>query len=114
MKPVKFHPQAERKPAESVDFYNGRVPALGDDLFVTIKLAGCQIQSDPLRRPLRRDGTRKVKLPRFPYSLVYRDRAEWIESLRLPTVRAVRVTGATGSEIAPTGVRLLQGKTAGK
>ena len=79
MKPVKFHPQAERELAASVDFYNDRIPGLGGDFFALVKSAGRQIQSDPMRRPLRRDGTRKVKLPRFPFAVVYRDQPEWIE-----------------------------------
>ena len=70
MKPVKFHPQAEGELAESVEFYNDRVSGLGDDFFMTVQLAGRQIQSDPQRRPLRCEGTRKLKLPRFPYSVV--------------------------------------------
>ena len=78
MKPVKFHPQAESELAESSIFYNGRLPGLGDDFFAAVKLAGRQIQADPLRRPLRRDGTRKVTLPRFPYAVVYRDDPEQI------------------------------------
>jgi hypothetical protein len=79
MKPVKFHPQAECELAESIDFYNGRLSGLGGDLFALVKLACRQIQSDPLRRPLRLDGTRQVKLPRFPYAVVYRDQPERIE-----------------------------------
>ena len=79
MKPVKFHPQAEDELAASVDFYNGRVPGLGNDFFAAVKLAGRQIQSDPLRRPLRRDGTRKANLRRFPQAVVYRDQPERIE-----------------------------------
>jgi toxin ParE1/3/4 len=78
MKPVKFHPQAESEFAESAVFYNGRLPGLGDDFFTAVKLASRQIQADPLRRPLRRDGTRKVTLPRFPYAIVYRDDPEQI------------------------------------
>jgi hypothetical protein len=79
MKPVEFHPQAECELAESVDFYNGRLSGLGDDFFMAVKLAGRQIQADPVRRPLRRDGTRRIKLPRFPYAVVYRDQPERIE-----------------------------------
>jgi len=79
MKPVKFHPQAESELAESVGFYNGRLPNLGDDFFATVKLVIRQIQSDPLRRPPRQDGTRKVTLPRFPYAVVYRDQPGQIQ-----------------------------------
>jgi len=73
MKPVEFHPQADREFEESVVFYNGCLPGLGDDFFGAVQLAVRQIQSDPLRRPLRRDGTRKATLTRFPYAMVYRD-----------------------------------------
>ena len=79
MKPVKFHPQAGSELAGSVNFYNDRVPTLGDDFFATVQFVTRQIQSDPLRRPLRRDGTRKATLPRFPFVIVYRDRPQWIE-----------------------------------
>lgn len=78
MKPVKFHPQAESELAESAVFYNDRLPGLGDDFLKAVKLASRQIQADPLRRPLRRDGTRKVTLPRFPHAVVYRDAPEQI------------------------------------
>ena len=79
MKPVKFHPQAESELAGSVDFYNEHVLGLGDDFFVKVKLASRQIQANPLRRPLRSDGTRQARLLRFPYSVVYRDQSEQIE-----------------------------------
>ena len=79
MKPVKFHPQAESELAGSVDFYNDRVPGLGADFFATVKLASRQIQIAPLSRPLRCDGTRQIRLPRFPFALVYRDQPEQIE-----------------------------------
>ena len=78
MKPIKFHPQAETELAESVDFYNKRIPGLGNELFTIVKIRSQEIQRDPLRRPLRRNGTRKIKLPRFPYFLVYRDEPERI------------------------------------
>ena len=76
MKPLEFHPQAERELAESVLFYNDRIPGLGAVFLSLAKAASAKIQNDPLRRPLRRDGTRKLNLPRFPYSFVYRDEAE--------------------------------------
>ncbi len=79
MKPVKFHPHAACELVENVGFYNGRLSGLGNDLFKAVKVAGRHIQADPVRRPLRRDGTRQVKLPRFPYAAVYRDQLEWIE-----------------------------------
>jgi plasmid stabilization system protein ParE len=73
MKPLRFHPQAEQELAESVKFYNSRVPGLGNEFFATVESGAKEIQKDPLRRPIRPDGTRKLKLQRFPYLLIYRD-----------------------------------------
>lgn len=79
MKPVEFHPQAESELAESVNFYNERRLGLGNEFFAIVKMTCRQIQNNPLIRPLRRDGPRKVKLPRFPHSIIYRDKADVIE-----------------------------------
>jgi toxin ParE1/3/4 len=81
MKPVKFHPQAEGELAESIDFYNGRIPGLGSDFLAVVKFVSRQVQANPLRRPLRRDGTRQANLPRFPYAIIYRDQPDRIEIL---------------------------------
>jgi len=78
MKPIKYHPQAESELAESIAFYNQRVPGLGSEFFLVVKAANGQIQNDPERRPLRPDGTRKLKIPRFPYFLIYRNELEQI------------------------------------
>jgi toxin ParE1/3/4 len=73
MKPLKFHPQAEWELAESISFYNNRVSGLGNEFFAIVK-SGCkEIQKDPVRWPMRSDGTRKLRLQRFPYRLIYRD-----------------------------------------
>jgi toxin ParE1/3/4 len=78
MKPLKFHPQADDELWQSVNFYNVRVPGLGNEFFSQVK-AGCKaIQQDPIRRPLRKDGTRKINPPRFPYLLIYRDEPKQI------------------------------------
>jgi toxin ParE1/3/4 len=73
MKPLKFHPYAEEELFGGADFYNHRVSGLGDDFFSIVQEACKEIQKDPPRRPLRKDGTRKVKVRRFPYLLIYRD-----------------------------------------
>jgi plasmid stabilization system protein ParE len=78
MKPLKFHPQAELELAEGVSFYNVRVPGLGADFFSAVKARAREIQNDPVRRPLRHDGTRKLILRRFPYALVYRDEPQQV------------------------------------
>ncbi len=78
MKPLKFHPQAEDELAESVTFYNNHVPGLGDEFFAAVKTGCKEIQKDPTRRPIRQDDTRKIKLLRFPYQLIYRGEPQQI------------------------------------
>jgi hypothetical protein len=67
MKPLKFHPQAECELEESVSFYNNGVPGVGNEFFATVECGCREIQKDRLRRPIRPDGTRTLKLQRFPY-----------------------------------------------
>jgi hypothetical protein len=39
MKPLKFHPHAEDELFDGADFYNHRVPGLGDDFFSIVQEA---------------------------------------------------------------------------
>lgn len=73
MKLLNFHPQAEYELAHSISFYNDRVPGLGNEFLAAVKTTVAEIQNDPVRRPLRQDGTRKLRVRRFPYTLIYRD-----------------------------------------
>ena len=73
MKQVEFHPQAQRELEQSVNFYNRRVPGLGDEFLDLVVAATKRIQSDPLRCPLRPHGIRRMILDRFPFSVVYKD-----------------------------------------
>ncbi len=79
MKRVSFHPEAELELAESVVFYESRVAGLGGDFFAAVKLACRRIQRHPLLHALRPDGTRKVRLRRFPHAIIYRDKPEATE-----------------------------------
>lgn len=73
MKPVEFHPEAQSEFGEDIDFYNLRVPGLGDEFCAAVREASRKIQADPLRFPARKHGTRRLLLRRFPYSIVYRE-----------------------------------------
>jgi len=73
MKPIKFHPLAGRELEESVVFYNERAAGLGNEFFLLIVEATSQIQARPLRWPPHRLNTRRMRLGRFPFSLIYRD-----------------------------------------
>lgn len=75
MKPVEFHPQARREFDQEIDFYNQRVPGLGDEFGAAVKEASRKIQADPLRFPIRRHQTRRALVRRFPYSVFYREDA---------------------------------------
>jgi plasmid stabilization system protein ParE len=73
MKPVEFHPEARNEFEQDIDFYNLRVPGLGDEFCAAVRDASQKIQTDPLRFPRRKFGTRRLLVRRFPYAVVYRE-----------------------------------------
>ena len=59
--------------AEAALWYDQRVPGLGERLLRAIEAAQFKIQKNPkLGAPHRRD-TRKWRVPKFPYRIVYRE-----------------------------------------
>lgn len=55
----------------AVSFYESRTIGLGLDLQVEIEDAVKAIAQTPDRWPLRDDGTRRCRIHRFPYVMVY-------------------------------------------
>ena len=71
MKPVVFHPEATAELDEAVGHYEAQVPGLGIDLREKVEAATGRIQEAPERwSPLTRR-TRRFRLRRFPYSVIY-------------------------------------------
>lgn len=77
MKPVFIDSEAELKLADSVAFYEHRRPGLGLDFE---RAAVQTIQAAPEQWPLRKEGTRRFVMERFPFVIHYADLPEtvWI------------------------------------
>ena len=73
MKQIIIDADAENELAESVDFYEHRVPGLGLDFERVARVAVQTIQADPERHSLQKDGTRRLVLERFPFVIHYVD-----------------------------------------
>lgn len=72
---VPFLPETEAEFLAEVDFYNGRVPALGAGFVTEVEDAVGRIARHPEAGSPYLAGTRRVVLNHFPYSVVYRARA---------------------------------------
>ncbi len=71
MTPITILHEAEMELWEAVEFYENRCAGLGLDFEKEIKAALELIQQSPRRWPIRKDGTRRYLIHRFPYFIVY-------------------------------------------
>lgn len=71
MTPVTILHEAEMELWEAVQFYENRCAGLGLDFEREIKVAIEFIQQSPERWPVRKDGTRRYLIHRFPYFVIY-------------------------------------------
>jgi plasmid stabilization system protein ParE len=71
MTPLTILHEAETELWEAVQFYESRCPGLGLDCENEIKAAIELIQQAPGRWAVRKDGTRRYLIHRFPYFVVY-------------------------------------------
>jgi plasmid stabilization system protein ParE len=70
---VRFLGAARAELSEVVEFYDGRVPSLGNDFAAVVQHTIQQIGQHPDRGASYLGGTRRVLLKRFPFSIVYQD-----------------------------------------
>lgn len=71
MKPVIIDAAAEEELAEAVEFYEIRQAGLGLDFERAVRKAVHEIQKHPEHCALRKDGTRRCVMPRFPFIIHY-------------------------------------------
>lgn len=71
MKPARFHPEAQLELDEAIAYYEERSPGVGIDLRNQVESVIPKIQLHPLRWSSSSHGTRRFRLRKFPYSLVY-------------------------------------------
>ena len=78
MKPVRFHPEADQELAEAQSWYRERSEVAAQAFALELDHAILSIVEAPLRWPQGRRGERQFILDRFPYTLLYRVRADHI------------------------------------
>jgi hypothetical protein len=68
---VRFHSEALAELVEAMDWYGLRSHHAKESFLDEFELAVARIREAPLRWPTYLLGTRKVRLRRFPFALVY-------------------------------------------
>ena len=71
MKPLEVEEDAERELGESAIYYERQRPRLGLEFEAAIREALNTIREAPERSPLRKDGTRRHLMRRFPFIIHY-------------------------------------------
>jgi plasmid stabilization system protein ParE len=75
---IQFHPEAERELLEARTWYRERSEVASQAFILQIDRALAAIAAAPDRWPPRQRNERRVVLPRFPYSILYRIRNDEI------------------------------------
>ena len=73
---IRFHPEAEQELAEAQNWYRERSEVAAQAFALEIDHAMQSIAEAPLRWPQGRRGERRFVLHRFPYTVLYRVRAD--------------------------------------
>ena len=68
---AEFHTEAEEEFIEASQFYNSRVPGLGDRFISEVEQAILLLTEKPRIGQLMDEVFRRVVLDRFPYSIIY-------------------------------------------
>lgn len=71
MKPLILHQDAEAEIEHEVGYYEAKAPGLGLDFLAEIERLFSQIPRSPKQWPIRRHGTRRALMKRFPHSIFY-------------------------------------------
>jgi len=76
--PVIFLPVAEAEYCDAVDYYDGEVAGLGEDFCEEVIAALRRVADFPEAWQKLSAHTRRCRLNRFPYGLVYQIQADYI------------------------------------
>ena len=80
---IRFHPDAERELLEAETWYRDRSEVAAQAFALEVDRAIDAIAAAPERWPVHPFGERRFILSRFPYSILYRMRAEEIVVLAI-------------------------------
>lgn len=75
---VRILPVAEQEIAEAVDYYNGQCPGLGFEFAAEIRRILGRIRSFPDAWPALSPRSRRCLTSRFPYGVIYQNRADGV------------------------------------
>jgi plasmid stabilization system protein ParE len=67
----RFHDAADEELIETVAYYDGKAPGLGDRFLAEVKAATRFVEEYPEIAPVTFEGVRSRVLAKFPYSLLY-------------------------------------------
>lgn len=88
---VRFHGAARRELRKAVDRYDEQVVGLGDEFAAEVEHSVRLIAAHPESGSPHRLGTRRIRVRRFPYGLVYAER-KMFGGLHLYTCRGGEYT----------------------
>ena len=96
-----FHPEAEAEHLENVAYYEERQPGLGASYLAEFETVLEQVCEAPYRYSIeQRPDIRRIRLQRFPFTVLFRESGGMFKSLRLLTIVAGRYIGSAGSKTA--------------
>jgi hypothetical protein len=78
MKPAKYHRLAQSDLISSAIFYDGRNRGLGERFLMAVEAAETQICENPLRGQPFEAGTRKLRVKKFPFAIIYKEFPDFI------------------------------------
>lgn len=78
---LRVHPDARREFSDAVDYYERESPGLGLILIDEVEAGFARIRNHPGAAPQVAEGVRKLALARFPYSIVYEIREDFMRVL---------------------------------
>ncbi len=78
MKLVRFHPEAEQELAEHEAWYRQRSEVAAQGFLLELDHAIAAVAEAPERWPTARRGERRYVFPRYPFTLLYRIRADHV------------------------------------
>jgi plasmid stabilization system protein ParE len=84
---VEFHPEALYEAQAAVEWYQERSVRAAEAFLNELESAIYRILDAPQRWPLYESGTRRLRLHRFPYFVVYREAAQTVQVLAIAHAR---------------------------
>jgi len=77
-----FHPAAEAEYLESIAYYESKRPGLGAMYLAEFEIVIDAICEAPHRNPVeRRPDVRRMRMKRFPFTVLYREHANTVQVL---------------------------------